>query len=1358
MKKYISLFMLLNTFLLVEAKYYDLVNITNNDGLSNSSVTTIFQNSSGLMWFGTWDGLNAYNGREFKIYKPEPGNPRSICNNIIRDIIEENEETQWIATDLGISRMNLQRKTFESYFSDGEGHTVYNEHAFLIAKNSANQVFAAVYEQGLFLFSDKDKEFKNIEVADGFRFKKMFFDLDDNLWVFTEDKGFFKIVFKKKDTEQTLVHSIVEFQHVKHIISVYYDNDNEIWIQTDDNKLLIYQISEGLLKNSEADTSLVSNIRTIFFAEGYQLWGTDHGLFRFNLKTKLLEPILNNVSVLSIYSGSQQIIWVGTDMQGVWMLTPPREKFRTYAAENIEHFGESAVRTFFVDEKDHLWVGTKGSGIYVFNKTGDDKQLQTIRRFTTLEGLLSNAVFTIVPGGEKEYWIGTDGSGINYYDVQTQKINKLYIPDSLKNRVNLSAVYSIHVQNQNLIWVGTSGYGMYKFIIDKTTQPYSVSAYKQYIYRNGASGTLSNNIVYSIIQDDALHLWVATRGGGINRFNTNTEEFQTYRFSLDNKGFISSDDVLCLYKDTKGLLWAGTSMGLNKLIRFDVDKPVLLRFTEKEGMPNNTVHGILEDQENNLWLSTNQGIAKLIQNEGDYRIISYYKKDGLQNNEFSDGAFFKNIRTQELYFGGISGFNIFNPADITHGSYMPSLYLDAFVIDNTEVVMDDYLTSSKDTQQLGLSHQHKSFSFRFIPMDYLAGSKCELAYMLQGFQEDWVQLGTSNTIVFSNLPTGNYTLKVKCSNAEKIWSDEYLTIPIKMNPPWWQSVYAYLSYVLLILLFFIGVLRFIRYQMRVKQDVRLKELEKEKIEEIHQAKLRFFTNIAHEFSNLLTLIYGPCEQLLRTNAVDNFSQKYISIIKSNSERMQRLIKQLIDFRRAETGHLRTVIEKVDVTELVRFVIDNFLEVFEQKKIKLVQHFFPANIIWNTDRDSLEKIIFNLISNAAKYTPDEESIEIEVKIEKDNHHLQLRISNTGIGIEEPDHQRIFDRFEVLDRLEKQVVKGRTSTGIGLALCKSLTEVLNGNISLESDGKTFTSFFVSLPEQEMDSSALTQSSEVSSGLEQHITTFKANHSAIKNDIAVIPDATKNGLLLIVDDDPDICELLKEFLIDKYEIAIAANGQEAIELMKLRLPVLIISDVMMPVMNGVEFLKKMKVQALTQHIPVILLSTKGSIESHIEGLEIGADAYLSKPFHPRHLEAMVERLLQRNKTLLDFSKSPYAAVTQFEGKIIHKEDKELLLRITSIIYDNIDNESLSIDLLADELALSKMQIYRKIKELVSQTPTEYMRFIRLNHAEKLLKTTNKTVLEIMYTCGFNNKSYFYREFAKKFNDTPNEYRKKL
>lgn len=1358
MKKHILLFVLLNTCFLLQAKYYDLINLTNNDGLSNSSITTISQHSSGLMWFGTWDGLNAYNGREFKVYKPEPGNPLSICNNIIRDIIEENNETLWIATDLGISRMNLQRETFDCFFSDGKDHVVYNEHAYLIAKNSMNQIFTAIYGQGIFLFSREEGVFEKLQSAEGFLFKKIFFDLDDNLWIFTEDKMLFKIVFKKGEKDQAIVHNIVEFQHVKNIAAVFYDGNNEVWIQTADNQLFSYSISEGLATQHVFESSLVGSIRSMLFMETYQLWGTERGLYRLNLETKSLEPILPNLSVLYMYAGSQQIIWVGTDMQGVWMLTPPMEKFRTYSAENIEHFGESAVRTFFEDAQNRLWVGTKGSGIFVLDKTIDNQQLQTSIRFTKEDGLLSNSVFTIVPGGEKEYWIGTDGSGINYYDLSAQKIQSLVIPDDLKNQVHLSAVYSIYVQNQHTIWVGTSGFGMYKLQIDRSTYPYSISAFKQFVYHNDTDNSLSNNIVYSIIQDDDTHLWIATRGGGINRFHIEDEIFQTYRFSLDNKGFISSDDVLCLYKDTQGILWAGTSMGLHKLICFDENRPVFKRFTEQEGMPNNTIHGILEDQDNHLWLSTNQGVAKLIQQGEDYRIVTYYKKDGLQNNEFSDGAFYKNFKTQELYFGGISGFNIFNPAEIRYGSYMPSLYLDAFFIDNTEFVLEDYMKVAKGKSSLVLSYKNKSFSFRFTPMDYLAGSKCELAYILEGFQKDWVQLGTSNAIVFSNLPTGHYSLKVKCSNAEKIWSEEFLTIPISMNPPWWKSFYAYIAYFITLVLLFFAVLRMIRYQMKVKQDIRLQALEKQKSEEIHQAKLQFFTNIAHEFSNLLTLIYGPCEQLLRTHAVDKFSQKYIHIIQSNSERMQRLIKQLIEFRRAETGYLHMVIEQIDIEELIRFVLDNFLEVFEQKKIHLVQNFSSPNIRWNTDRDGLEKIIFNLISNAAKYTPENETIDISVEIDDANRCLQLRITNTGVGIKETDHYRIFDRFEVLERLEKQVMrKTQMSTGIGLALCKSLTEVLQGSIHLESDGATYTSFFVSLPEQEVPATEFSERSELSKEKMQ-ISPIGAKPLDVAGEIASIPDTQRNGLLLIVDDDPDICELLKDFLIDKYEVATAGNGQEAIDLMRLRLPVLIISDIKMPVMDGIEFLHLIKSQELTRHIPMILLSTKSSIENQIEGIETGADAYLGKPFHPRHLEAIIERLLDRNKTILDFSKSPYAALAQFEGKLIHKEDKNFMYRVTSIIYDQIDKDALSIDSLADELAISKMQLYRKMKEITDQTPTEYIRSLRLKHAEKLLKTTNQTVLEIMYACGFNNKGYFYREFAKRYHNTPSEYRKKF
>lgn len=1354
MKQWLLLFLIGITPIQTTARSYDFSNLTNNDGLSNSSINTIFQNSKGLMWFGSWDGLNVYNGREFKVFKPDPGNPNSISNNIIRDVVEENANIQWIATDLGINRLNLQTRSFEHFFVDARSQAVYNEHSFLIAKNSSDKIFAAVYGLGIFFFQDKEKTFTPLDLANDFKLKKIFFDLDDNLWVHTEDRNLFKIVFKKGITDKVQAQSIVKFQHAQNITAVFYDKNNEIWMQTANHQLLSYRISEGMLVKHQQLPSEIANIHAMLFLDDHQLWGTANGLFRFDPTEKTTEIILNNISVLSLYEGTQQIVWVGTDMQGVWMLTPPREKFRTYSSENISNFGKSAVRTFFEDPSGILWVGTKGSGIYQFKKSNNEGQLNLVRRLTTDNGLLSNAVFTIVPGSENEYWIGTDGSGINYY--RNNSLHKLYIPDSLKKQINLSSVYSIYVPDNSTLWVGTSGFGMYKLLIDRSTRPFSIKSFKQFVFRNDQPTSLSNNIVYSIIRDDDEHLWIATRGGGLNRFNTDNEQFQTFRFSMDNPGFISSDDVLCLYKDKKGFLWAGTSMGLNKLLRFDQGKPVFARFTEKEGMPNNTIHGILEDKRNNLWLSTNRGIATLIEDENNYRIISYFKKDGLQNNEFSDGAFYESPTSNELYFGGISGFNVFNPLEITHSSYMPPLVLDAFLIDNTEINLDSYLRRSGNKEQLVLSHKNKSFSLRFIPLDYISGSKCEIAYMLEGFQKDWIQLGTSNIIVFSNLPKGNYVLKVKRSNADKIWSDDYFYLPIKMNPPWWDSTLAYILYVVILILLVTGILRFMRYQITVRNNVRLKELEKQKNEEIHQAKLRFFTNIAHEFSNSLTLIYGPCEQLLQTHATDGFTRKYINIIKSNSERMQTLIQQLIEFRKAETGHLRIKIEPVDVTELIKFVLDHFLEMLEQKKINLKLTFTPEVILWNTDRDSLEKIIFNLVSNAVKYTPADENIEVQAEISAAE--MQLRVTNTGVGVQEGHRQRIFDRFEVLERFEKQVLKGlETRSGIGLALCKNLVEVLQGSISLESDGSTFTTFVVRLPKQEAETVTINEVSEEHlSEIQKIILPDPPVYAS--NDQMLPTLAEKNGLVLIIDDAPEIRQLLRELLGDKYDIAEAANGQEAIGIMKQRMPVLIVSDIIMPVMNGVEFVKIMKDQELTRHIPIILLSSKSSVENQIEGLEVGADAYLSKPFHPRHLEAMIESLLHRNKALLDYSESPYSAIDQLDGKLIRKEDKNLIVKITTIIHSHIDNESLSLDFIAGEIALSKMQLYRKVKEIMGQTPTEYIRSIRLKHAEKLLKTTNKTVLEIMYQCGFNNKAYFYREFAKKYHETPNEYRKKL
>ena len=1335
----------------LSSKNYDLVNLTNNDGLSNSSINSIYQDSNGLIWFGTWDGLNLYNGREFKVYKPDPGNAHSISNNIIRDIIEEKKNIQWIATDRGINRLDSRKNTFERFFVENGNQTIFSEHSFFIARNSFNRIFAALYDQGVFFFNNKTQHFEHLKAVNSFRVKKIFFDLDDNLWIYTEEKSLFKIVFKKGKSEIPVVENVVHFKHLKNIESVFYHSNNIIWMQSTDEKLYSYRISEGVLTESAVVNAKTGIIRAVLFMDTYQLWGTPNGLFRYDLKTNLVENLLPNVSVLSLFAGTQQIIWVGTDTQGVWQLSPSREKFHTFSADNIPSFGNSAVRTFFEDRNRTLWVGTKGNGIYLFNRKDENQKLKLNQHYTTANGLLNNSVFTIVEGQDTEYWIGTDGRGINYYSTKKKKIYTLSVNDSLLRKINLSSVYSILPTDKNILWVGTSGYGMYKLEIDRNTDPYSIKSYKQYIFKNNHS-SLSNNIVYSIIRDDGTHLWVATRGGGLNRFNLLTEQFQNYRFASNSSDFISSDDILCLYKDTKGTLWAGTSMGLNKLLRFENGKPVFTRYTEKDGMPNNTIHGILEDKEQNLWLSTNKGLAELVHNAKRIRIISYFKKDGLQNNEFSDGAFYESNYSHQFYFGGINGFNEFNPLEITHSNYIPILKLDAFFVDNIETNFSDYLTLKSSVETLILSYKVKSLSFKFIPLDYLTGSKCEISYLLEGYQKDWIQLGTSNTIVFTNLPTGKYVLKVRCSNADKIWSDQYFSLPIIMQPPWWASTVAYLCYFLLFLALLFVIQQIVKNQMNAKNNILLKELEKQKIEEIHQAKLRFFTNIAHEFSNSLTLIYGPCEQLLRTHAADGYTRKYINIIKSNSERMQTLIQQLIDFRKAETGHLQLKIESVNIPELVKFVMENFMEVLEQKEIQLTITFSPTIFQWQTDRDSIEKIVFNLVSNAVKYTPSHESIQVQVETIDDR--LCIRVTNTGIGIKSANQQSIFDRFEVLDRFEMQVSKGiETRNGIGLALCKNIVEVLKGTIKVESDGETFTTFIVNMPEQVLDNIVSSRNQNLAT-----IPILDANEEERHDKIRIsIPDIQKEGMLLVIDDEKEIRELLSDFLSDRFEVAEAANGKEAIELMRIRMPLIIVCDIIMPIMNGVEFVKIMKEQELTRHIPIILLSSKSSVESQIEGLEVGADAYLSKPFHPRHLEAIIESLLHRNKAVLAFSESAYAALEQFEGKLIHKEDKEMMLRITQIIQEQMDNESLTLDYIASEMALSKMQLYRKMKEIIGQTPTEYIRSIRLKQAEKLLKATNKTVQEIMYTCGFNNKAYFYREFAKKYHLTPKEYRNK-
>ncbi|MCC8199306.1 MAG: response regulator [Tannerellaceae bacterium] len=680
--------------------------------------------------------------------------------------------------------------------------------------------------------------------------------------------------------------------------------------------------------------------------------------------------------------------------------------------------------------------------------------------------------------------------------------------------------------------------------------------------------------------------------------------------------------------------------------------------------------------------------------------------------------------------------------------------MDAFFINSIEVQIADRMREGKKGPYLRMTHESETFSFTFVPLDYLDGNTCELIYKLVNQNEKWISLGSSRTIVFSKLQPGDYVLQVKCSSADGEWNGEVFTLPIQVLPPWWLSGYAYMGYLLILVTIIALIQLFLRNRIRMKHTLEISQLESRKLEEIHQAKLRFFTNIAHEFSNSLMLIYGPCERLLHSlNKEDNSTRNYLYTIKSNAERMHTLIQQLMEFRKVETGYLSPKPELVDIPELVKYTVDNFMDVAEQKKIDFSWTVAAELSTFRTDRDCLEKILFNLLSNAFKYTPEEGQVRVKVGLA--DRKLAFSVWNTGEGIKQEDQQQIFNRFTVLERLEDRIQQGKeTRNGIGLALCLGLTDLLGGTIHLTSEPEQYTCFEVILPSLEVTGVSREPTVRLNPVVRPSGHQPQPAHRQERDKTSGEQESRK-PVILVIDDDEDIRHLITDILQEQYHVAEAENGEKAFEVADHHIPDLIICDLIMPGLNGIEVLKQFKSQELTQHIPVIFLTSEGSVESQIEGVEAGADAYLIKPFHERHLQAAIERLLTKKQEMKEYYNSPVSAIEKVEGRLVQKSDKEFIVKLIKIISEYMDNDILSPDLLAKEAGVSKMQLYRKLKEIEQQTPTEFIRNMRLKHAEKLLKTTDQTVQEIMYNSGFNNKAYFYREFAKRYQQTPRDYR---
>ena len=1295
---------------------YSIERLSNENGLSNSSVNCFCEDSRHRLWIGTWDGLNVYDGRKFQIYRHKRNFSGSIGNNIIRQIIEQDSLTMWIVTNDCVSRRDERTGRFSNFYPGRDNNAKSGPVSYILGKTSGNDILVCAKQHGFFLYRQGVRESGFIPVVGGDpRVLSMLIDDTDRIYMLTESREIrcYRFVY----LEGRGLPMLVEESPVKTQRKV---SD----ISLTDNMLVINcgSFVEGLdLRTGERygiETGL-PNVGRIASRGGF-LYLTDRNyskLVRYDLRARhsdVIDSFPAKTAVFSLYAGSQDILWIGTDGRGILKLFKYASPFRTIHTAY-------PVRCFSKSEDGTILVGTKGEGIKLFDK----RECKVLGEITTTQGLISNSVYSMRKNSRGDVFIGTEGKGINYLVRGEKSLRKLYFP---ADSITVKSVYSLNFSHgDSVLWAGTSGGGLIrmklKYLRGDGYTVYDVRQYKA----SGVYSALGSNIIYSIVRSvDQDVLWLGTRGGGVVKFDSGKERFESIpNYSDLSKGI--NMDVLSMVRGTDGSLWVGTSYGLNRLMTEEGQ----IRYTSFPGeddLEDSAVHGIVEDMAGNLWISTGNGITCIDGHSG--RSVQYTSLNGLQNNEFSDGAYFRD-NDKDIFFGGVAGFSYFNPDEMSLRDYSPQIRLAGLRINNAELNVYDRIKQNV----LCLDYDEAHVSLSFCVGDLINNENCIFEYRISSISDEWISNGSNSSISLTRLPPGRYRLDVRYTNGDRVWCKSMFSLNIRMRHPWWFSGWAVIIYLMLAIFISYVVCSIIRNRIRMSRRLLLENVEKEQQKKMHESQLNFFENIAHEFFTPLTLIYGPAQQLLERGELDNYAKKYVLLIKNNAERMQQLLNELMAFRKADKGYTVLHAETLNLNSMLNSIIDNFMLLAGENHIQLSVRIGEMGS-FNTDRNVLEKIFFNLISNAFKYTPANGYIKIYLERQADD-TVQFRVRNSGKGLTEEQCAEAFNRFRIFEHTNQ---KHAISTGIGLNLAKELSELLGGKISVESQLNEYVEFNVVLPQLPMPEK---QSEE-------------DPRKDVTFNLPVSQDRHRKFTVLVVEDDYNIRDLLLDILSSKYTVLTANDGLEALRILQQNLPDLVLCDIVMPELDGLGLIDKIRSDERTAHLPIVSVSAKLSMEDRIEAVEHGADAYITKPFNPRHVLATIGQLLNKRTIMKEYFNSARSDVTVREGVTLHHEDERLLNDIVGFIEKNIDDDALNPTSISDFIGMGKTSLYEKLKELTGKTPGEYIRMVRLDHASKLLKTTQLTVQEVMYKSGFSSKSYFYKEFAARFGSSPKEYRK--
>ncbi|WP_316804050.1 two-component regulator propeller domain-containing protein [Pedobacter nototheniae] len=1303
------------------------------NGLSQSSVLSITQDARGFMWFGTRFGLNKYDSRNFKIYKHDPNDAGSLINSqSLSSILSAKDGSIWIGSPVGINKYNEGQDNFDSIVHHSkEPKSLSNSKINCLFQDRENRIWVGT-GNGLNLLTNKKKYyFQHFLTSDKLNTEVFALTEDHagNIWIGTGNGLIVMKIKNHKATFQYLKTFSDQINRVNdnHVTSIVEDRENNLWIGTKQTGLNVLNLQTGVFKTfkySSLNTNGISsnNIRKIILDQQGKLWiGTLHGISIYNPNTKTFSTLQNEPenkgslsqnSVYDIFQDKQGIIWVGTYYGGINMVYPDYTPFKVYKSTR-NGLSSNVVSAITEDTSHNLWIGTEGEGLNYFDRK---KNTYTHYKYNpnNPNSLSSNLVKSIFKDKKNRIWIGTHLGGLNLYLPKSNSFvrftNKPNDPFSISSDAEITSIFE---DSYGRFWIGTSN-GLNSF------EPATGKFVRKQV--NGLS-----DAVFYIFEDSSRRLLVATNSG-LYILTGNSNHFTSLPYG----------NISCITEDKQGMIWLGTMRdGIYKL---NAQNRKIGEITTKNGLPSNNIVGILEDDVHNLWISTDNGLCKY--NPAKKSFKTFNIKDGLPGNEFNYKSILKDSNG-EFFFGGLSGFISFMPGEIKENKIARGAVFTELKLFNKPVKLnteEDLLKSNiSNLNSITFKANQNVFSIDFTVLNFIKPDKNIYAYKLIGFEKNWNYVNTP-TASYTNLSPGDYKLLVKGSNNDGLWAENPTTLNLKILPPFYKTWWAYLIYFCMVTGILVLGVRYLLIRAVLKKE-----------KEINEHKLEFFTNISHEIRTPLTLIVGPLENIIGQSQDNPQLNKQLLPIKNNADRLMNLVTELLDFRKAESGKMTL---QVSPGNLVKFCQEIFLAFQNMAISKNIAYSFETEteeIIIYFDKIQLEKVFFNILSNAFKFTPD--GGEISLKISLDKNAVNVNICDTGKGIPLENQANLFNNFYQANPNEN------IGTGLGLSFSKSITTLHKGNISFESRAQQnnqpgFTCFTIHLKTGK-------EHFQPSDFIQDYVYYDDATNYTVKTPetaeiLSEKPSeqaiANKGYNLLLVEDNAEVRNFIRSSLQNNYTVNQSEDGlqgwQSAIE----TIPDLIISDVMMPNMDGLELCRKLKTDERTSHIPIILLTARSAYVHQINGFENGADAYIMKPFNLRMLELNIINLLNARETI----KKKFAQVVKLEPKnlIINTTEQNFLHKIISIIEDRITDSDFDVPALAAEIGMSQPVLYKKIRALTDLSVNDFVKSIRLKKAAQLLKLNQGNISEIAYSVGFNDRKYFSLEFKKYFGKTPSEF----